>query len=350
MRTWRPLSLVVLFVVVAGLTAAGLYAYSATRQASAIDLVLRAQRARLDVTAKGTARIRTYTRQGLTDIRAVVHRGNGDLEIAYLDGPVGGARVGCRQGRIWRSGGPCRCDRRIDVAGGLAELDEERIAENYVARVAGEGEVAGRRATHVVLRQRDGCAGVDLWVDAENGFPLRTTVVDAGGRSVSDTVYETIDYSVGPPPAEQPVQRRADLFVTPTTPGEVPQLVGFEFLKPTYLPPGFVEEGYFVHRFCGGRKPAIEIRHSDGLAVLSVVEMQTQGTGACMEAEGCSGSGPGMGQGGHGQGSGRHMPRRLERTAQAFGGAATIERDGVIVVVMGQVSADELQRVADSVR
>ncbi len=80
----------------------------------------------------------------------------------------------------------------LDAAGDMGGIDRNLLRRNYLVRALSREVVAGRSARHVAVRHRRTGAGLDLWVDEETGFPLRTVTVDQRGSAVTDTTYEEI--------------------------------------------------------------------------------------------------------------------------------------------------------------
>jgi len=363
------------FVTAACVVSAGLYLYRSAQQRRAMELVLRALQARQSVTSVGLTVTRAYTPDGPVVLRGRVRRGEGRVAIEYLDGPARGTRILRRGDSVWRRGGRGPVHIQIGEHVASPEVEPKLVRSNYSAWAVGKQTIAGRPTTQVVLRQRKGRAGMDLWIDDANYFPLRTVAVDQHGRTVSDTVYEKIDYSAPPPPVGPPPQDKAaaSLRVVAVSFEEAAKQCApyFSALKPTYLPPGFSGSGWHLHRFPSGRSPAMEARYTDGLAPLSVIQMRAEGR----RVGDRPGTGRGRGRGGaplpprpapprpraraprqgppppaQREAPPRLLPRRFERTSQAFGGGVIRQRSGVVVMVVGQAPPEELRKVADGVR
>ena len=346
--------LIALFILAAGAAAASLWVHAQGAQQRAVELMVAAQEARTDVPALGTVVIRSPGLDGPEGVRAQVHRGAGRAAIHYLDGPARDAWVFREGGRVWRGGGRATRPLALEADADMQRLDPDLLARNYVARVMGNEEIAGRPAVHLALRRRHAGGGLHMWLDRDTHFPLRTVITDHAGRAVSDTAYETIDYRVGPPTMPPPPEgaREPGFSVRPTTPEEAAREAGFRPLQPSYLPRGFEPAGWHLHRFRGGRGPAVALRCTDGLAGLSVIQMKTAdrrgGPGKRR------GAGPGAEKHPHRPGAAPgpdrpHVPRRLDAPPAGKGGKALREHGDITVIVIGELPQDELQRVADSV-
>lgn len=348
--------LLALFILAAGAAAASLWIHAQGAQQRAVELMLAAQEAREATTALGTVVIRSPGLDGPQGVRAQVHRGAGRAAIHYLDGPARDARVFREGGRVWRGAGRATRPLLLEAGGEVARLDADLLARNYVARVVGSEQIAGRPAMHLALRRRDGGGGLHMWLDRETHFPLRTVVVNHAGRALSDTAYESIDYGVGPPRLPPPEGVQEPRFsVRPTTPEQAAQEAGFQPLQPAYLPPGFELVGWHLHRFRGGRGPAIGLRYTDGLAGLSVIQMKApERRGGAARPRG-AGSEPEREAQRHRRGTGAaadtpHVPRRRGAPPGTGEGKVAREYGDITVIVIGELPQDELQRVADNMR
>lgn len=159
--------------------------------------------------------------------------------------------------------------------------DPELLLRNYTVEVAPEpGPSVAWRETRVV-RVRGRSAGrpsLDLWIDRETSLVLRDELTGCDGRSVTTSVFETIDYA---PPAAPLAEADAERLPEPTSPpGSWPSMP----LAVTSAPGGFT----VVHR---ERSADGSIREdwSDGLAAFCVLQTtrvpSCDGQGAPKEGE-----------------------------------------------------------------
>lgn len=348
--------LIALFILAAAAAAASLWVHAHGAQQRAVELMVAAQDARADVAALGTVVIRSPGPDEPASVRAQVHRGGGRAAIHFLDGPARDARVFREGGRVWRGGGHAMRPLALEPGADMPRLDPDLLARNYVARIMGGESIAGRPAVHLGLRRRHGGGGLHLWLDRETHFPLRTVITDPAGRALSDTAYETIDYRVGPPRLPPPAEGAHEprFSVHPATAEEAAREAGFQPLQPAYLPPGFKPAGRHLHRFRSGRGPAVELRYTDGLAGLTLIQMKTadrRGAGPGKRR----GAGPGGDRHPPPPGAGPrhdrpHVPRKLDAPPSGRGGKVSREHGDITVVVLGELPQEELHRVADSLR
>ena len=366
----RLRTLILLFAATALLAAGGLHAYGSWSQRRAVGLALKAQTARATVACTGVVVTRTYTPSGPVTSRARVLRGEGRMDVEFLAGPAQGVAV-LRDGRrIWRRRGGRPRDLVMETSQEAIDLDEDLLKHNYIARILGSGQMAGRSVSRLALRHRWGRGGLQIWIDHETFFPLRIITIDPHGRAVSDTRYESIEYHTPPPPPASGPPPPPGLRMRPIELDEAQQVLGFTVLRPSYLPRGFRREAPQLHEFRGPRPPAIELRYTDGLNMLSIVEMKppARGQGARRGAGANGGrgrAGRGMGPGARrpggaggrgspglgGRGSGPDgAPRRFEPMGPPGGRPVRRVYGDVTVIVMGDLPPAELERVADSLR
>jgi len=232
--------------------------------------------------------------------------------------------------------------RAADVHGDL-----ERLAENYVVTSGGRAEVAGRKATVIVMRRRGGGVARRLWLDGETGVVLRQETYDERGRVLNGMAFERVDFGAEVPESafEVPdgweiVEAGAGRSEEPVPLDELSERVGFEVKAPGYVPQGFTQIGAHARQMGRHAVPAAELRYGDGRRRFSVYEhARTHDAGQGM-----------AGQGRHGwrhgapEGRGRAMGLQGGRAARAEG------EDRVVVVVGGDLTPQELARVADSVK
>lgn len=344
-------TLLMLFLATLVVVAGALLVYGHCRHQRAIALVVAAQRARETVVCEGTVQTRAYTPEGFSESHARVHRGEGRVVIRYLDGPVKGTEVIHAEGRVWARGGRGRGARVIRAGRDPLGLDPDLLREHYSARILGTQQVAGRPALHLALRRHHG-GGLDLWLDRQTDFPLRTVVLAADGRALSDTQYETIDFDVKPPAKQTPpASDRGPVVAIETTDLQaVAKAVGFDLLKPAYIPAGFRSQGSYLHRLRRGQQLAAELRYTDGLGALSIIQMKADdkgpGEGGGPRGPG-AGGGKGRGKDPPGEGKGQGGPGRFGRDFGPAGNVVRTDKGDLTVIVTGDLPREELEKVAE---
>jgi len=245
-------------------------------------------------------------------------------------------------------------------------VDRSLAERNYVARVAGESQVAGRPTRIFEVSPRHGGAVVfRLWLDRDTGFALKRERYNVEGKLTSGTEYLQITFGAQVPPdafSIPPDWRQVDLDGSGErlTLAELSRRVGFPVLEPTYLPPGYVLQGGSVQRRGRHGFEAAELRYTDGLRLLSVSQAVP---GAVLPGgfdEG-RGRGPDRGRRGgreHRRGRGGERGRGLG-LGPPGGDAVTLldrgsekvvrhfTRDRIIIVV-GDLASDDLVKIATS--
>jgi hypothetical protein len=226
--------------------------------------------------------------------------------------------------------------------------------------------VAGRQTRIVELSPR-GREGVvqRLWLDRETSFVLKRERYNAGGRVTAGTEYLEVAFGSSVPAgafAVPPDWRRVgpDGRGPRLTLAELGRKAGFAVRAPQYVPPGYELLGGYVAE--GGRWHVrmAELRYTDGLRVLSVFERarESMDSGRGMGPPG-RGRGRALGRGrrgraperGRGRGGGFGPPDGREITLMDRGSEKALRYFGseLVIVVVGDLTAEELTRIAKSV-
>ncbi len=307
----------------------------------ALVLARQAAEALESVTVKGTVHTLTLTPHGAVRTRAEVHRGEGRVHIRYLSGPASDMEVYRQGDLVWARGprGQLRRQAQLSDGGWHGEL----LERNWRFRTAGE-DVVAERPTIVFTGTGPG-GELRVSVDRATGFPLAIERTGPDGRTVSESIWESADFSVAPPPemeAPPAAEGHEHGHRRRVSPAEARAAVDFELLEPGWLPAGFVHEAWYVHE--GRRGTMVESRYTDGLRPLLVIQRrmsagQEHGERAPRRE----------GRGGPRQrAGGPHGPMMHLRGA---GGDAVRRQVGdVTVVVIGPGLVESLERVTDSMR
>lgn len=332
--------------------------------AEAQALAQRAAEALETVTVRGTVRTMVLTPRGPVEARAEIHRGAGRAHIRYLSGPAKGVEVYRDGATVWSRGPEGGAGRQARLGDGGWSL--ELMRRNWRFRLLGDCTVAGRSAQQISARGPGG--RLTVAVDRETGFPLMIRRSSQRGRTLSETVWETADFSVGPPPRiEAPpdaqVAQRGRLRAVSVE--EAARLADFTLLAPTRLPKGFTLQGWFVRE--GRRGVVVQARYTDGVRPLLVIQQRAPGE-AEVRAPGGRGwsgqrrspvNGPagGLRAGGRGPASdhvrvhrrGMRMRHGPMMHLRATGGRAVRGQiDGVLVTVIGPDLGEALTDVLAS--
>jgi hypothetical protein len=330
----------------------------ARAQTSAWQEVWQSERATFLTSVVGRVSVKTLGRDREQKATAEVRAAGGKMRLDYQAGPHKWSLLddGRRLIRLYPATQVAISLRRPEW------ITDRALAErNYVARVTGEAEVAGRpvRLLEVAAGNR-GPVAWRLWLDRETKFPLKRERYNVDGKLTSGTEYLEVKFGLPVPP---------DTFAIPAgwrteeldggdrrlTPAELSRQAGFLVAQPRYLPPGYVfQGGYLRHRARHG-SGAAELRYTDGLRVLTVAQHPPPGGGSAQRGGRRGGRGAGAqfrrGRGGPPEGDRfSRWPGREEMTIVDRGSEKAIRHFSGerVVLVVGDVTAEELVKVARS--
>jgi sigma-E factor negative regulatory protein RseB len=204
----------------------------------------------------------------------------------------------------------------------LLPAASDDVSAGYRIELNGVGRVAGREAQRVRLQQRDGFRyGYELWIDRQSGLLLRSDLVDASGDAVEQIMFTEIEIRDHIP----------DRLLEPTLSG-----AGYTWFDPveqtddsgpadwqvTSLPPGF--EPVMRERRPSADGSGFTEHHlfSDGLAAVSLY-VEPLGEAAHV-----------------------FSGRSSMGAVHAYGRTL----DGHQIIVVGEVPAATVERIARSVR
>ncbi|HUU54120.1 MAG TPA: sigma-E factor regulatory protein RseB domain-containing protein [Armatimonadota bacterium] len=239
-------------------------------------------------------------------------------------------------------------------------VDRTLAERNYVAREGGEAVIAGRPARVIEIAPREGGPLLfRLWLDRKTHFALKRERHNIEGRLTSGTEYTEVQFGPTVAPdvfavpegwaARQPADREAKLSL-----GQLSARLGFALRSPQYLPPGYVLLGGYEQGWGRHRLRMAELRYTDGLRMLSLFQRERTGEeGAGGRGGRGRGHGRGRDEGGRGGGGGFGFgpPGREDMTLIDRGTEKALRYFGrnAVVVVVGDLAAEELVRMAKSV-
>ncbi len=205
-----------------------------------------------------------------------------------------------------------------------------RLESHYELEILGEDRVAGLEAQVIAIKPRDAWRfGYRLWLDRRNGLALRSALLDERGYPVEQLMFTDlqlkprIDDSAFEAPAllpESAAPEAGSNAKSAQTPSGVP--VTQSAWRVEQLPEGFAEVSHNRFTEASGRHPTEHLVFADGLATISVFLEQLEGALPLL-------------QGGSQLGS-----------MNAFGAVV----DGYQVLVVGEVPAATVQRIATSIQ
>ncbi|MEN6643116.1 MAG: sigma-E factor regulatory protein RseB domain-containing protein [Armatimonadia bacterium] len=339
------------------------------------EVLMGVRQARQRATLEGKVAISIRVRDKLVKAEADIKRAPGIVHLQYESGRFANWKIIEQNGMVWRvgpDGKPQTWEYGVEPGGGGLPM-----RPNLKVIRTGGGRVAGRQVDSYKVEAPDGGrARVEIAVDRETHYPLRLSRYDARGQLVSESIYESVNYSAtAPKPLPVPkvaTERRHDGGMRRSV-GEqdLVKILGGPLLKPGYVPEGFQLRGMFRHDT--PRRTLAEMRYSDGLRSLSIVQVKRpsaeerrkwqQGqTGGQWEQrrqqwqEGQEKRQEGQRNGGFWQRfSGRQQGERAAGRGQGMwrsglrGHVVRERRGDRMVIVTGDLEPPQLQKVMDSI-
>lgn len=357
MKRWTPLA--VLLTVLLGGCGRTLSPQEAR------TLVGQVQAARRNTTL--TARLLTTIRLEGQTLRseATLARGPGVVQVEYLTGRFAGWKLFVQDGLVWRVDPQGKA--QPSPAGADPSGLGMKFSPDLIVHYDGFGWAAGRRALrYTVAPPHAGPARVRLALDAQTLYPLRLLRYGPHGQLLSATTYESVNYKAPSPPrvvvpavAARAEGHPAGRKTRVAKPEELAKMLGGPLLKPKYVPAGFQLSGTFLHETV--RRKTAELRYSDGLRTLAVLQFTRPALAQRLPADD-----RGVRRQHENAEERRALWQRWQQTrgpGQANEGAhkgglwgnllrgdVVRERRGDrLIIVVGEVSRTELQKVLDSI-
>jgi outer membrane lipoprotein-sorting protein len=270
---------------------------------------------------------------------------------------------------------PSRQEARILPRPAFSE--DRRLAErNYAARFAGRATIAGRACDLVEVSPRGGKQPVwRLWLDRDTSLPLKRERYNIEGRRASGTEYSEVVFeaTVSPETFRIPSgwtvlgdgASAARLEIT-----ELERRIGFQVKPPRYVPSSYLFVGGYLQQRRREEPETAELRYTDGLRVLSVLQRPREEGRPEVRARGREprgfgrGGEEGEGRPGPGRGGEHERGREPRGPDRRFGAPQRGETDVMVrgserafrytgktrvIIVVGDLPSAELMRVARSV-
>lgn len=214
------------------------------------------------------------------------------------------------------------------------------LLANHRVTSTGIKTVVGRPAYLVVVRGNGSRTILKrLWIDAETYAVLGQEDRDCRGRVRSSTHFASIRFEDAIPDSVFELPKGSRMISrdggdgTEMTPGQLSKELGFTVRMPGYVPKGFEFESCRLHS-CSCECPhrSACIRYTNGLTSISL--FQSKSASACPCSASCEDA--------------RQGSCVLRKSDQ--GNAATVTRDGISHVVLGDLPGPVITKVADSLR
>lgn len=311
----------------------------------------KALRAPQETTYQGTSLTQCYAPERVEARAEIWHTGPNRQRIKYLSGKLEGFVIGCDGSRNWQSD-PGR--RSVTVTGSRVSDEQttqrfDLLVRNYRVTLDGAMILAGRPVYLLTIQPRNpGNSWRRLWVDQKTFVTLRNDEYGPDSRLKSRTILEKITYTPRldeslfsvPSMVEHDRQLQSvPASATRPLPAETLRSVyGLIPLEPGYVPSGYELERFYLYRCtrCSCGDKAALTRYVDGLNTISVFSVDAEGKRCTDTVK-------------HSQGHPSGDPCcSLEGQTPIL----EINRSGrrYRVVIMGDIAATELQRIADSLK
>lgn len=208
----------------------------------------------------------------------------------------------------------------------------DRMFGRVDVEMVGRDKMAGRSAYVVEIKPHSGRGpSRKIWIDTEKWIKLKTEEIGPDGTVLSMSYFTKIDFvgsisgqkfHVDAPPGVRVEHEEHEPHTVPIE--RAKHEAGFQVLVPSYLPQGFKSEGAAVIPFRDGK--IVAIRYTDGVSMFSL--FQTPGE--------------------------RLNPRFIERLHHGPDRAGmevfTWRVGDISFTIVGQISQDEIRRIARSVK
>lgn len=292
------------------------------------------------VRLSGVLRTTTVLQTGEVQSEVVIYRKQGMTRYEYRAPELGGLVLIDKGNTLIRLNPAARTATVETVHRSPATVD--LVLKNYQASLMGQERLLGRLADVVTLKPRKGSGpSRKMWIDRLTGVVLRTEQYNSAGKLVSRSTYLSVDWNANPDDSLFSVPAGWKQTQSPLQSerhwdkAELSRRVGFTVREPSYVPPGFMLDGFHsVYR--PNMLPSAHIRYVDGLNSISVFEHRCP---------------PGAGRG-RGFQWGQRMGRRgnCELFTSNEGNVLVKEAGGIRFIVVGDLPEAELQKVMDSLR
>jgi hypothetical protein len=255
------------------------------------ELLSAVRQARGQVALKGQVSTNIRLADSQVQADATVHRGAGRFQLQFITGSVEGVRIVEQDGGVWQIAADGKAVRHLP----RNPVDQlpPFMGREAVVEVSSGGQIAGRPTDKLVIRPRpEAVTRIEMWLDKANRFPLGLDRYNSEDVLIASTRYTSVDFSAPPPPPvelpEAAEEVAAALHGQKADKAEVTEKLELSPVEPTYVPEGFVFQGYFLHE--RGRESAVELRYGDGVRTLSILQFTPRHRG-----EGRAPDGPGSG-------------------------------------------------------
>lgn len=263
-----------------------------------------------------------------------VHRSKSNLRMEYTSGPMRGTVVIENENAVYT----LRKSERTAYLAYPAPADSKvsLLLKNYKPLLLGTQKVAGRPADIINLQPKiAGNPKVKLWIDRSTGLILRSERYLHSGKLATRSTFESIDFTPNIPNSifvlpKQWKKINVQCENCPVSVENVRKTVGFTPVLPSYVPKGYVLEGYFLRQMGCGNHVAV-VKYTNGLNSITIFQ-RTCGMGKGMQR--------GRGQKGYGM-------NRCITKSEPFGNIAQTRIKDINITVSGDISKTQIEKIAN---
>lgn len=227
--------------------------------------------------------------------------------------------------------------------------DISLLLSNYEVISKGAEKIAERPVQIIQLKARHaGNPAKKIWIDIETFLPLKREHYDSDGAMITRSFYTKIDYDaqikehVFSHPKKWRVIEAFPLSMRKFPKEQLSEIVDFHLVEPKYVPAGYVLDGFYLFSPPVPRGKGVHLRYVDGLNSISVFEvLPDHFRGGIGRMRRRFGRGRGMRRG-------RQERPRCRMLGNRQGKMIRIVKDGLNIIVAGDIAEAELQKIAGS--
>lgn len=226
--------------------------------------------------------------------------------------------------------------------------DISLLLSNYEVISKGAETIAERPVQIIQLKARHaGNPAKKIWIDIETFLPLKREHYDSDGAMITRSFYTKIDYDARIKDSDFSLIEGWKIIEAPQNMKKAPkkqlaEIVGFDIVEPKYVPAGYVLDGFYLFSPPMRQEEGVHLRYIDGLNSISVFEVLPDhfrgGIGRMRRRFGRE----------RGMRRGQQERPRRRMLGNRQGKMIRIVKDGLNIIVAGDIAEAELQKIAGS--
>jgi outer membrane lipoprotein-sorting protein len=306
-------------------------------------------------------------KKAYTNQRLVIH--NGMLKtVAFLGNETSTSIVEIRQ-----KDGKVRIDYKSDIFAGLYIIDDGKktmrvnvknktviensipfpvsdislLLNNYTVKPVGTEIIANRKTQVVqIVPKLKGNPSSKLWIDKKTFMPLRREYYNSDGVMTTSTYYMQINYNALIKDSDFLLPQGTSYTKSPQemqriSKEEITEIFSFDLIEPKYIPFGYALDGFYLFYPRSGK--GLHIRYTDGFNSISILEVMPPNKGHRFGRMRGWGRGNGMRYGQDNMQGCKFLDNYQGRVIRVF-------KDNLNIAIASDISEEELQKMADSVK